>query len=193
MACCDVVNRGVAYDNGKIFFNTLDNVTIALDAKTGQEIWHNKLGDINLGETMTMAPFVVHGKVLVGNSGGEMGVRGWLTALDENSGKIVWRAYSIGADDDVLIGADFKPYYKWMQGKDLGISTWPADHWQTGGGTVWGWISYDPETNLIYLRHGQSGSLEYQPAAGRQSMDDDDLRPRSRHGSGEMGRSDHSA
>jgi Glucose dehydrogenase len=94
VACCDVVNRGLAYDNGKIFLNTLDNVAIALDAKTGQEIWHNKLGDINLGETMTMAPFVVRGKVLVGNSGGEFGVRGWLTALDENSGKIVWRAYS---------------------------------------------------------------------------------------------------
>ncbi len=157
VACCDVVNRGLAYDNGKIFLNTLDNVTIALDAKTGQEIWHNKLGDINLGETMTMAPFVVRGKVLVGNSGGEFGVRGWLTALDENTGKIVWRAYSTGPDADVLIGTDFKPFYKWMQGKDLGVSSWPADHWQTGGGTVWGWIQYDPETNLVFYGTANPG------------------------------------
>jgi PQQ-dependent dehydrogenase (methanol/ethanol family) len=157
VACCDVVNRGAAYDNGKIFFNTLDNVTIALDAKTGQEIWHNKIGDINQGETMTMAPLVVKGKVLVGNSGGEFGVRGWLTALDENTGKIVWRAYSTGPDSEVLIGSDFKPFYKWMQGKDLGVKTWPAGHWKTGGGTVWGWIQYDPEANLIYYGTANPG------------------------------------
>ena len=96
VACCDVVNRGIAYDNGKIFLATLDNHAVALDAKTGKELWHTKLGDINKGETITMAPLVVKGKVLVGNSGGEMGVRGWVTALDENTGKIVWRAYSTG-------------------------------------------------------------------------------------------------
>jgi PQQ-dependent dehydrogenase (methanol/ethanol family) len=157
VACCDVVNRGLAYDNGKIFLNTLDNMSIALDAKTGQELWHTKLGDINQGETITMAPLVVRGKVLVGNSGGEFGARGWLTAIDENTGKIVWRAYSTGPDSDVLIGTDFKPFYKWMQGKDLGVNTWPADHWKTGGGTVWGWISYDPETNLIYYGTANPG------------------------------------
>ena len=97
VACCDVVTRGLAYDNGKIFLNTLDDYTVAIDAKTGKELWHTKLGDINLGETITMAPLVVKGKVLVGNSGGEMGVRGWLTALDENTGKIAWRAYSTGS------------------------------------------------------------------------------------------------
>ncbi len=82
VACCDVVNRGGVYSDGKIFFNTLDNNTIALDAATGKEIWKTKVGDINLGESMTMAPLVVKGKVLVGNSGGEFGVRGWLTALN---------------------------------------------------------------------------------------------------------------
>ncbi|HEX5472237.1 MAG TPA: PQQ-binding-like beta-propeller repeat protein, partial [Lacipirellulaceae bacterium] len=94
VACCDVVTRGLAYDNGKIFLNTLDDYSVAIDAETGKELWHTKLGDINTGETITMAPIVVKGKVLVGNSGGEMGVRGWLTALDENTGKIVWRGYS---------------------------------------------------------------------------------------------------
>ncbi len=157
VACCDSVNRGAAYDSGKIFFNTLDNHTVALDAKTGHEIWVAKLGEITRGQTMTMAPLIVQGKVLVGNSGGEMGIRGWLTALDENTGKIVWRAYSVGPDADVLIGPRFHPYYPDAQGKDLGVTTWPPGHWQLGGGPVWGWISYDPKTNVIFYGTGNPG------------------------------------
>lgn len=157
VACCDVINRGAAYNNGKIFFNTLDNHTVALDAKTGKELWTVKLGEIGRGQTMTMAPLVVRGKVLVGNSGGELGVRGWLTALDENNGRIVWRAYSTGPDKDVLIGADFKPFYESHKGTDLGVSSWPPGRWQTGGGPVWGWISYDPILNLIYYGTGNPG------------------------------------
>ncbi|HEY4116033.1 MAG TPA: PQQ-dependent dehydrogenase, methanol/ethanol family [Rhizomicrobium sp.] len=156
-ACCDVVNRGEAYDNGKIFYNTLDDHTVAVDAKTGQEVWATKLGDISKGMTLTMAPIVAKGKVLVGNSGGEMGVRGWVTALDENTGKIVWRAYSTGPDRDVLIGPKFHPYYSWLKGKDLGVKTWPPDRWKIGGGPVWGWISYDPKLNLIYYGTGNPG------------------------------------
>ena len=82
VACCDVVNRGAAYYAGKILYNTLDNQTVAVDAQTGKEVWKTRLGDINKGETMTMAPLVVKDKVLVGNSGGEMGVRGWLVGFD---------------------------------------------------------------------------------------------------------------
>ena len=149
VACCDVVSRGLAYDDGKIFLNTLDGYTVAIDAKEGGELWVAKVAEINLGETVTMAPLVVKGKVLVGNSGGEMGVRGALTALDENSGRVAWKGFSTGPDKEVLIGADFKPFYDWMKGKDLGVSTWPADAWKIGGGTVWGWISYDPDQNLI--------------------------------------------
>ena len=95
-----------------MFFNTLDAQTIAVDAKTGKELWRVRLGDIQRGETMTMAPLVVKDKVLVGNSGGEFGVRGWLTALDAASGRMVWRAYSTGPDKDVLIGPEFKPFYQ---------------------------------------------------------------------------------
>jgi PQQ-dependent dehydrogenase (methanol/ethanol family) len=157
VACCDVVNRGAAYAEGKIVFNTLDVHTIALDAATGKELWKIKLGEINKGETMTMAPLIVKNKVLVGNSGGEMGVRGWLTALDLNSGKIVWRAYSTGPDKDVLIGPNFKPFYKMDQEKDLGVQSWPPEAWKIGGGTVWGWISYDPELDLIYYGTGNPG------------------------------------
>jgi lanthanide-dependent methanol dehydrogenase len=157
VACCDFVNRGCAYADGKVFFNTLDDYSIALDANTGQAIWKTKVGDINKGETMTMAPLVVKNRVLVGNSGGEFGVRGWLTALDTNSGAIAWRAYHTGPDADVLIGPNFKPFYPQDQGKDLGVASWPADAWRIGGGTMWGWISYDPEQDLIFYGTANPG------------------------------------
>jgi lanthanide-dependent methanol dehydrogenase len=157
VACCDVVNRGAAYQDGKVFYNTLDGHAVAVDAFTGREVWNTALGDIHKGETITMAPIVVKNKVLVGNSGGELGVRGWLTALDANTGQIAWKAFSTGPDKDVLIGADFKPHYPMDQGPDLGVKSWPPDAWRTGGGTVWGWISYDPETNLVYYGTGNPG------------------------------------
>jgi PQQ-dependent dehydrogenase (methanol/ethanol family) len=157
MACCDVVNRGVTYADGRLFYNTLDAHTVAVDAETGKELWKVKLGDLRRGETMTMAPLVVNGKVLVGNSGGEFGVRGWLTALDARSGKILWRAFSTGPDNEVLIGPDFKPFYGQDRGKDLGVHTWPPGAWERGGGTVWGWISYDPQLNLIYYGTSNPG------------------------------------
>src|SRR4051812_17910914 len=157
VACCDYVNRGAVYSNGKVFYNTLDGNTVAVDAATGKELWKITLGDINKGETMTMAPLVVKDKVLVGNSGGEFGVRGWLTALDANSGKIAWKAFSTGPDKDVLIGPNFKPHYSSDQGKDLGITTWPGEGWRIGGGTVWGWVTYDPDLNLIYYGTGNPG------------------------------------
>ena len=166
VACCDVVTRGLAYDNGKIFLNTLDDYTVALNADTGKELWHTKLGEISRGETMTMAPVVVHGKVLVGNAGGELGVRGWVTALDENSGAIVWRAYSTGPDSEVLIGDEFHPHYDWMKGKDLGVQSWPPDHWKIGGATVWGWISYDPDLNMIYYGTANPGTWNHNQRPG---------------------------
>ena len=157
VACCDFVNRGLVYYDNRIYFNTLDAQTIALDAATGSEVWRTKVGEINLGESITMAPLVVNGKVLVGNSGGEFGVRGWLTALDAGSGKVVWKAYHTGPDADVLIGPNFKPFYPQDQGKDLGVASWPADAWKIGGGTMWGWISYDPEQNLIFYGTANPG------------------------------------
>jgi lanthanide-dependent methanol dehydrogenase len=157
VACCDVVNRGAAYSNGKIFYNTLDAHTVAVDAQTGKEVWKAKVGEINRGESMTMAPLVVKDKVLVGNSGGEFGVRGWITALDANTGKLAWRAYHTGPDAECLIGPNFKPFYAQDRGKDLGVTTWPPDAWKIGGGGVWGWISYDPQLNLIYYGTANPG------------------------------------
>ncbi|MER9657680.1 methanol/ethanol family PQQ-dependent dehydrogenase [Mesorhizobium sp. M0152] len=157
VACCDVVNRGAVFSDGRVFFNTLDGHTIALDAGSGKPIWNTQIGNINIGETITMAPLVVKGKVLVGNSGGEMGVRGWVKALDAADGHVVWTAYSTGPDKDVLIGPDFKPHYDMDKGKDLGVTTWPPEAWKIGGGNVWGWISYDPDLNLIFHGTGNPG------------------------------------
>lgn len=161
MACCDAVNRGGAYWDGRIYYATLDNRVVAVDAATGKEAWATKVGDINLGETLTMAPIVVKGKVVVGNSGGEMGVRGWLKALDAATGKVAWTAYNTGPDKDVLIGPSFKPYYSSERGKDLGVSSWPPDKWKIGGAGVWGWISYDPELDLIY--YGTANPAPWNP------------------------------
>jgi PQQ-dependent dehydrogenase (methanol/ethanol family) len=157
VACCDVVNRGAAYADGRLFFNTLDGATIALDAASGRQIWRTQLGDINKGETITMAPLVADGRVLVGDSGGEFGVRGWLAALDAGSGAIVWKAFGTGPDKDVLIGAGFDPYYATERGRDLGVTSWPPEAWKIGGGTAWGWISYDPALGLIYYGTGNPG------------------------------------
>ncbi|MFL6626504.1 MAG: PQQ-dependent dehydrogenase, methanol/ethanol family [Vitreoscilla sp.] len=150
VACCDIVNRGAAYSDGRVFINTLDMQTIAVDATTGKELWRSHLGDATTGETITMAPLVVKGKVLVGNAGSELGARGWLTALDAATGATLWRAWATGPDRDVLIGPEFKPFYADDRGTDLGVKTWPVDGWKHGGGTSWGWISYDPQLDLIF-------------------------------------------
>src|SRR5215216_483654 len=136
VACCDVVNRGAVFDDGKVYITTLDCHVCCVDATTGKEIWKTKIGDVLKAETVTMSPLVVKGKVLAGNSGGEFGVRGWLVALDESTGKEVWRAYTTGPDKDCLIGPNFKPFYSMDQGPDLGVKTWPPDKWKIGGGTV---------------------------------------------------------
>ncbi|MEO7456568.1 MAG: PQQ-dependent dehydrogenase, methanol/ethanol family, partial [Gemmatimonadaceae bacterium] len=156
-ACCDAVNRGAALYEGKLIYNLLDDHTVAVDAATGKELWRTQLANVENGTTMTMAPLVVDGRVYVGNSGGEMGVAGWLAALDVNTGKELWRAYSVGPDSLVRIGADFKPFYSWMRGRDLGVTTWPANAWKHGAGAVWGWVSYDPELHQIYYGTSNTG------------------------------------
>lgn len=154
LACCDVVNRGAAYADGRIFYNLLDGHTVAVDAATGTLLWSTRMGELERGETMTMAPLVVKGKVIVGSSGGEMGVRGWIAALDAATGRELWRAYNIGPDADIKVGARFRDPYSTDRRPDQGATSWPANTWKQGGATVWGWISYDPALDLIY--HGTS-------------------------------------
>ncbi len=156
-ACCDVVNRGASFGAGKIVFNRLDNHTVALDAVTGKVLWDTQLDSIEEGSTMTMAPLIVGNVVLVGNSGAELGVHGWIAGLDLSTGRVIWRAYNTGPDSAVKIGPSFKPFYPQYKGTNLGVSTWPADQWKLGGGTVWGWVTYDPELNEIYYGSANPG------------------------------------
>ncbi|MFQ5889792.1 MAG: methanol/ethanol family PQQ-dependent dehydrogenase [Gemmatimonadota bacterium] len=172
VACCDLVNRGVAYADGKIFFTQLDATVVALDANTGKVVWSVKQGDPKKGMTITGAPLVIKDKVITGISGGEFGVRGFVTANDIKTGKQIWRKYSAGPDEDVGIGPDFKPFYKDHQGKDLGVTTWKGDEWTRGGGTTWGWYSYDPELDLFYYNTGNPGSWnpDQRPGDNKWSM-----------------------
>jgi lanthanide-dependent methanol dehydrogenase len=152
--CCDTVNRGVAYGDGKIILDQADATVVALDAKTGKPIWTIKNGDATKGETMTAAPMIVKDKVLVGISGGEFGVQGRLTAYNLSDGKMAWNAYSVGPDNQILVD----PAKTTEMGKPIGanssVSTWQGDQWKTGGGTTWGWYSYDPALNLVYYGTG---------------------------------------
>ncbi len=160
VACCDLVNKGVAYADGKILVTTLDTHVYALDAKTGKVLWDAKNGDPQLGQTMTIAPLVVHDKVIVGISGGEYGVRGHLSAYDLNTGKLAWRAYSVGPDADTLMDADktIDAATQAPVGKDSSLKSWRGDEWKLGGGTTWGWYTYDPQLNLVYYGSGNPGT-----------------------------------
>ncbi|HEV2677451.1 MAG TPA: methanol/ethanol family PQQ-dependent dehydrogenase [Aliidongia sp.] len=151
--CCDTVNRGVAYGDGKIILAQADASVVALDAKTGKELWKIANGDAKKGETMTSAPMIVKDKVLVGISGGEFGVQGRLTALNLKDGSVAWKAYSVGPDDQILFDAKTTEMGKPVA-KDSSISTWQGDQWKTGGGATWGWYSYDPKLNLVYYGSG---------------------------------------
>ena len=155
--CCDTVNRGVAYGDGKIFLYQADTTLVALDAKTGEVAWSVKNGDVadgSKGESGTSAPMVVKDKVIVGISGGEFGVRGALTAYNIKDGKQAWRAWSLGSDKDTLIDPEKTTHLGKPVGADSGTNTWEGDQWKVGGGTTWGWYSYDPKLNLIYYGTG---------------------------------------
>ena len=152
------MNRGLAYADGKIFLNQLDTNTVALDAETGKELWKVKQGDYKNGQTITSAPMVIKDKVISGISGGEFGVRGFVTANDVKTGKQVWRMYSTGPEAEV--------------GFPGSVETWKGDEWKRGGGTTWGWYSYDPELNLFYYGTGNPGSWnpDQRPGDNKWSM-----------------------
>jgi lanthanide-dependent methanol dehydrogenase len=155
--CCDTVNRGLAYADGKLFLGQADATVIALDAESGELLWSADNGDISRGETMTMSPLVVGDNVIVGISGGEFGVRGHMTAYNIDSGEMVWRGYSTGPDNEVLITENSTMMGEPIEA-DLGISTYPEGEWEIGGGTTWGWVTYDPELDLIYYGTGNPGT-----------------------------------
>jgi PQQ-dependent dehydrogenase (methanol/ethanol family) len=152
--CCDTVNRGVAYGDGKIFLHQADTTLVALDAKTGKVEWSVKNGDPGKGATGTSSPLVVKDKVLIGISGGEFGVQCHVTAYDLKSGKQVWRAFSEGPDDQIMVDPEKTTDLGKPVGKDSSIKTWQGDQWKIGGGCTWGWLSYDPSLNLVYYGSG---------------------------------------
>jgi lanthanide-dependent methanol dehydrogenase len=160
--CCDTVNRGVAYGDGKIFLDQADATLVALDAKTGQLVWKAVNGDPKKGETMTGAPLVVKDKVIVGISGGEFGVRGRMTAYNTKDGSLAWKAYSTGPDNEMLIDPQKTTSLGIPVGANSSLKTWEGDQWKIGGGDTWGWTAYDPDLNLIY--YGSGNPSTWNPA-----------------------------
>ena len=170
--CCDTVNRGVAYGDGKIILAQADAKVVALDAKTGQVAWSISNGDPGKGETMTAAPMIFGDKVLVGISGGEFGVRGHVTAYNLRDGSMAWRGYSVGPDNEILIDPQKTTHMGKPVGANSSLQTWEGDQWKIGGGTTWGWFSYDPELNLVYYGTGNPGTWNpvQRPGDNRWSM-----------------------
>jgi lanthanide-dependent methanol dehydrogenase len=152
--CCDTVNRGLSYGDGKVFLHQADTTLVALDAKTGKVEWSVKDGDPSKGGTGTSAAFVIKDKVLVGISGGEFGVQCHVTAYDLKTGRRAWRAYSGGPDDQILFDPAKTTALGKPVGKDSSLATWQGDQWKIGGGCTWGWMAYDPALDLVYYGSG---------------------------------------
>ena len=160
--CCDTVNRGLSFADGKIFLHQSDTTLVALDAKTGAVVWSVKDGDPAKGATGTSAPHVFKDKVIIGVSGGEFGVRGYVAAYEVKDGKLAWRGYSMGPDSDTLIDPEKTTNLGKPVGADSSVKTWEGDQWKIGGGATWGWYSFDPELNLMY--YGSGNPSTWNPA-----------------------------
>ncbi len=149
-ACCDVVNRGVALWQGRVFVGTLDGRLIALDAKTGETIWQTQTTDPKQDYAITGAPRVVKGKVVIGNGGADLGLRGYVSAYDAATGELAWRFYTVPGDPA-------KPQES--KALESALPTWQGGEWWKfgGGGTVWDSMAYDPELDLLYVGTGNGG------------------------------------
>ena len=161
------MNRGAAYSSsssnssGKdlVIYATLDDQVFAVDAATGLQVWRTSMGSPRTGQTMTGAAFVINsnGKdiVIVGNAGAEVGVRGWVAALNAGTGGKLWQFYNTGSDADVGIDSTFAPYYSKDQGTNLGATTWPGTLYMHGGSVVWNWFTYDSVHDLLFYGTAQ--------------------------------------
>jgi PQQ-dependent dehydrogenase (methanol/ethanol family) len=164
--CCDTVNRGLQYADGKVFLHQADTALVALDAKTGKELWKTVNGDPKRGETGTGAALVVGNVVMIGVSGAEFGVRCFMTGYDINTGKRLWRGYSMGPDDEILFNPEKTMSLGKPVGKDSSLKTWNGDQWKLGGGSIWGWYAWDPKLNLIYYGTGNPSTWNPAQRAG---------------------------
>jgi alcohol dehydrogenase (cytochrome c) len=147
-ACCGILNRGVALYNGKVYRTTLDAHVIALDAKTGKQVWKSKAAEYTDGHAQTAAPLVVNGVVMTGIAGGEYGTRGFIDGWDANDGKKLWRLHTTAAPGE------------------KGGDTWPGDTAQKGGAPTWLTGAYDPELDLVYWGTGNAGPWNPQVRLG---------------------------
>nr|MBX2885465.1 PQQ-dependent dehydrogenase, methanol/ethanol family [Granulosicoccus sp.] len=170
--CCDTVNRGLSYADGKIFLYQADATLVALNEADGSVAWSASNGDAGKGETGTSAPMVFKDKVFVGISGGEFGVQGHITAYNIGDGSLAWRGYSTGPDDQTLMDPEKTTHLGEPVGVDSGTATWEGDQWKIGGGTTWGWYSYDPDLNLMYYGTGNPSTWNpvQRPGDNRWSM-----------------------
>ena len=170
--CCDTVNRGLAYADGKIFLAQADTTIVALDAKTGKVDWSMVNGDPKKGETSTSTVLPVKDNILVGISGGEFGVRCHITAYNIKTGKMAWRAYSEGPDNEILVDPVNTTELGKPIGTDSSLKTWKGDQWKQGGGCTWGWYSYDPDLNLVYYGSGNPSTWnpKQRPGDNKYSM-----------------------
>ncbi len=170
--CCDTVNRGLAYADGKIFLHQADTTVVALNADSGAVEWSVVNGDPSKGETNTATVLPVKDKLIVGISGGEFGVQGHVTAYNIETGAQEWRAYSMGPDEQILVDPENTMHLGQPVGTDSGLNTWEGDQWKIGGGTTWGWYSYDPEADLIYYGTGNPSTWNpaQRPGDNRWSM-----------------------
>ncbi|HWK34163.1 MAG TPA: PQQ-dependent dehydrogenase, methanol/ethanol family, partial [Hyphomicrobium sp.] len=164
--CCDTVNRGLQYADGKLFLYQADTTLVALDAKTGKEVWKAVNGDPKRGETGTAAALIVNDVVMIGVSGAEFGVRCFFTGYDINSGKMLWRGYSMGPDDEILFNPEKTMSLGKPVGKDSSLKTWTGDQWKLGGGSIWGWYAWDPKLNLVYYGTGNPSTWNPAQRAG---------------------------
>jgi alcohol dehydrogenase (cytochrome c) len=152
--CCSATIGGPVLDGDRLYANTFDGHTLALDAATGAVLWNVRPADPSKGETLTLPPLAIGDRLIVGSSGDDYGARGWIAALAAADGSTLWKHRHTGPDSEVGIGADFKPAAAEKTGTDLGIASWPPDAWQHGGGGLAGQPIYDPELELLIYGTG---------------------------------------
>ncbi|MBI0539114.1 PQQ-dependent dehydrogenase, methanol/ethanol family [Roseomonas sp. KE2513] len=158
-SCCGEGQGGMSLEGGRLYVNTLDGRTLALDAANGAPAWEVRTADPSSGESLASAPLPAGGKLLLGNAGDRFGVRGWIAALDAGTGRRLWRLHSTGEDAEVGIGAGFRPLYPGDDRADRGVASWPPSAWQQGGGGVSGPILWDAGSGLVFHGTGHPAPL----------------------------------
>jgi len=173
-ACCGAQTRGLAYADGKIFYSTLDGQVFALNAENGKVVWRAENANVAMGESVSAMPLVVNDKVIIGVMGGEKGVRGHVTAYNIENGSMRWRYYSMGPNNEVGIGPRFKPVYRDDKIPNPALDSWYGDSWKRGGGSIWGWFTFDPDLNIFYYGTSNCGpwNPDYRREWGKVDLDE---------------------